>query len=150
MHEAHSGCLSVYLGSTKMYNDLKQLYWWLGMERDISKFVSRCLVCHQVKAEHQVPSRLLQPSYDRFRIRFTVVYEEERCYLGCSYLLDKLAELYIFEIVRLYEVLVSIILDRDPRFTSRFWKKLQEALGTRLNFSTSFHPQIDGQSERVI
>ncbi|KAA3471891.1 DNA/RNA polymerases superfamily protein [Gossypium australe] len=66
------------------------------------------------------------------------------------YSLDRLAELYIAEIVRLHGVPVSIISDRDSRFTSRFWKKLQEALGTKLNFSTSFHPQTDGQSERVI
>ena len=64
--------------------------------------------------------------------------------------LDRLAELYIFEIVKLHGVLVSMISDRDLRFTSRFWKKLQEALGTKLNFSTTFHPQTDGQSERVI
>ncbi|KAA3470598.1 integrase [Gossypium australe] len=44
-----------------MYNDLKQLYWWLGMKQDTSEFVSRCLVCQQVKVEHQLPSRLLQP-----------------------------------------------------------------------------------------
>ena len=67
-----------------------------------------------------------------------------------DYSLDKLVELYVKEIVRLHEILMSIILDRDPRFTSRFWGKLQEALGTRLNFSTSFHPQKDGQLERVI
>ena len=58
--------------------------------------------------------------------------------------------MYIKEIVRLHGIPVSIISDRDPRFTSRFWGKLQEALGTRLNFSTTFHPQMDGQSERVI
>ncbi|KAA3470803.1 DNA/RNA polymerases superfamily protein [Gossypium australe] len=58
--------------------------------------------------------------------------------------------LYVFEIVRLHGVPTSIILDRDPRFTSRFWSKLHEALGTKLNFSTAFHPQIDGHSERVI
>ena len=67
-----------------------------------------------------------------------------------DYSLDKLVELYKKEIVRLHGIPVSIILDRDPRFTSRFWGKLQEALGTRLNFSTAFHPQMDGQLERVI
>ena len=67
-----------------------------------------------------------------------------------DYSLDKLAELYIKEIVRLHEIPISIISYRDLRFTSRFWGKLQEALGTRLNFSTTFHPQTDGQSERVI
>ena len=67
-----------------------------------------------------------------------------------NHLLDKLVELYIKEIVRLHGILVSIISDRDPRFTSRFWGKLQEALGTRLNFSIVFHPQTDGKSEKVI
>ena len=67
-----------------------------------------------------------------------------------DYSLDKLAELYIKEIVRLHGIHVSIISDRVPRFTSRFWRKLQEALGTQLNFSTTFHPQTDGQSEIVI
>ncbi|KAA3488295.1 ty3-gypsy sub-class retrotransposonable element polyprotein [Gossypium australe] len=67
-----------------------------------------------------------------------------------DYTLQKLAKLYIAEVVRLHGVPVSIISDRDPRFTSRFWKALHEALGTRLIFSTAFHPQTDGQSERVI
>ncbi|KAK5785212.1 hypothetical protein PVK06_039771 [Gossypium arboreum] len=52
LHEAHNGCLAVHPGSTKMYNDLKKMYWWSGMKRDISEFVSKCLVCQQVKAEH--------------------------------------------------------------------------------------------------
>ena len=67
-----------------------------------------------------------------------------------NYSLDKLAELYISEIVRLHGIPISIISNRDPRFTSRFWGKLQEALGTRLNFNIAFHPQTDRQSERVI
>ena len=67
-----------------------------------------------------------------------------------DYSLDKLVDLYIREIVQLHGIPISIILDRDPRFTSRFWGKLQETLGTRLNFSTTFHPQTDGQSKRVI
>ena len=67
-----------------------------------------------------------------------------------NFSLDRLTELYISEIVRLYGIPVSIVSDRDPRFTSRFWPKLQKALGTTLHFSTAFHPQIDGQSERTI
>ena len=67
-----------------------------------------------------------------------------------DYSMDRLAELYVKEIVRLHDVPLSIVLDRDPHFTSRFWKELQLALGTRLNFSTTFHPQTDGQSKRLI
>ncbi|KAA3487724.1 integrase [Gossypium australe] len=59
--EAYSSKLSIHLGSTKMYNDLKQHYWCHGVKRDISDYVSKCLVCQQVKVEHQVPSGLLQP-----------------------------------------------------------------------------------------
>ena len=61
--------------------------------------------------------------------------------------LEKLAKLHVDEILRLHGVPVSIVSDRDPGFTSRFWPSLQRALGTRLHFSTAFHPQTDGQSE---
>nr|XP_016482946.1 PREDICTED: uncharacterized protein K02A2.6-like [Nicotiana tabacum] len=67
-----------------------------------------------------------------------------------DYSLERLAELYINEIVRLHGIPISIVFDRDPRFVSIFWSSLQESLGSRLNFSTAFHPQTDGQSERVI
>ncbi|KAA3466629.1 DNA/RNA polymerases superfamily protein [Gossypium australe] len=175
LNEAHSGYLSIHLSSTKMYNDLKKFYWWPGIKRDISEFVTRCLICQQVKAKHQVPSRLLQlmmvPEWkcDRITMDFVtglpmtpkkrdvvwVVVDRltKSAYfipVRVDYSLDKLAELYIAEVVRLHGVPVSIISDRDPRFTLRFWKKLQEALGTRLNFSIAFHPQADGQSERVV
>ena len=67
-----------------------------------------------------------------------------------DYSMDRLVELYVEEIVRLHGVPLSIVSDRDPRFTSRFWNELQLALGTKLMFSTTFHSQIDGQSERLI
>ena len=175
LEEAHSGSFAIHPGSTKMYQDLKMSFWWSGMKRDISEFVTKCLVCQRVKAEHQVPSGLLQSiiipewKWDRITMDFVVGLPLTRRkhdsvwvvvdrltksahYLPVrtDYSLDKLAELYIKEIVRLHGIPISIISDRDPRFTSRFWGKLQEALGTRLNFSTAFHPQTDGQLERVI
>jgi hypothetical protein len=63
---------------------------------------------------------------------------------------DKLARLYVNEVVRLHGVSLSIVSDRDPRFTSRLWPGIQRALGSKLNISTAFHLQIDGQSERTI
>ena len=67
-----------------------------------------------------------------------------------DYCMDHLTKLYVSEIVKLHGIPISIVFDRDPQFTSRFWKELQSAFGMRLNFNTAFHPQIDGQSERVI
>jgi hypothetical protein len=63
---------------------------------------------------------------------------------------DKLAKLYVNEVIRLHGVPVSSISDRDPRFTSRLWPSLQQTMGTKLNLRTTFHPQTDGQSERTI
>ena len=59
LEKAHSGSFSIHPGSTKMYQDLKMSFWWSGMKRDISEFVTKCLVCQREKAEHQVPSGLL-------------------------------------------------------------------------------------------
>ena len=175
LEEAYDGSFAIYLGSIKMYQDLKMSFWWSGMKRDISKFVTKCLVCQRVKAEHQVPSGLLQSiripewKWDRITMDFVVglsltwrkhdsvwvvvdrlTKSAHFLPMRIDYSLDKLAKLYIKEIVLLHGIPISIVSDRDPRFTSRFWGKLQEALGTRLNFSTAFHPQTDGQSERVI
>ena len=67
-----------------------------------------------------------------------------------TFSLKRFCRLYIREIVRLHGVPVSIVSDRDPRFTARFWRSFQKAMGTRLIMSTAFHSQTDGQSERTI
>ncbi|KAA3480493.1 Retrotransposable element Tf2 [Gossypium australe] len=166
--------------STKMYNDVRKWYWWLSMKKDISEFMLRCLIYQQMKAEHQVPSGLLQPimvpewKWDRITIDFVtglslslrkkddvwVVVDRltksaHSLPVRVNYPLDKLVDLYVLKKVRLHGVPLhgvplSIISDKDFRFTSRFWKILQEALGIKLSFSTAFHLQTDGQSERVI
>ncbi|GJU08839.1 reverse transcriptase domain-containing protein [Tanacetum coccineum] len=64
--------------------------------------------------------------------------------------MDKLARIYLKEVVTRHGIPVSIICDRDPRFASNFWRSLQNALGTNLDMSTAYHPQTDGQSKRTI
>ena len=78
LEEAHSGSFAIHPGSTKMYQDLKMSFWWSEMKREISEFVTKCLVCQRVKAEHQVPSGLLQYiripewKWDRITMDFVV------------------------------------------------------------------------------
>ena len=67
-----------------------------------------------------------------------------------TFALERFCRFYIREIVQLHGVPVSIVSDRDPRFTAHFWKSFQKDMGTRLTMSTAFHPQTDGQSERTI
>ncbi|KAL0534251.1 hypothetical protein IC582_028540 [Cucumis melo] len=174
LSEAHSSPFSMHPGSTKMYQDLKRVYWWRNMKREVAEFVSRCLVCQQVKAPRQKPAGLLQPlsipewkwenvsmdfitGLSRTLRGFTVIWvvvdrltKSAHFVPGKStYTASKWAQLYMSEIVRLHGVPVSIVSDRDARFTSKFWKGLQTAMGTRLDFSTAFHPQTDGQTERL-
>ncbi|GJY27946.1 putative reverse transcriptase domain-containing protein [Tanacetum coccineum] len=144
MYEAHATRYSVHPGADKMYHDLRDMYWSSGMKRDIATYVSKCLTCSKVKVEHQRPSGLLQqpeiPKWKQKNITMDFIMKLPRSSSG----------LYIDEIVARHGVLVSIIFNRDGRFTSRFWQTLQKALGTRLDMSTAYHPQTDGQSECTI
>ena len=175
MIEAHRSKFVVHPGSTKMYQDLKRQYWWEGMKRDVANFVAKCMVCQQVKAEHQRPSGLLQPlpipewKWDEITMDFvmglpltplkhdTVRLIVDRLTKSAHFIpirkdckVSKLARLYVGNILRLHGLPSSIVSERGPRFTSKFWQALQEALGTELNLSTAHHPQTDGQSERTI
>nr|GEV37319.1 hypothetical protein [Tanacetum cinerariifolium] len=124
-----------YLYADKMYHDLRDMYWWSGMKRDIATYVSKCLTCSKVKAEHQRPSGLLQqPEIPEWKLtksaHFLPIRED--------YTTKRLAKLYIDEIVARHGFPVSIISDRDGRFTSRCWQTTQKALGTRLDMTGMF------------
>ncbi|GJU11293.1 putative reverse transcriptase domain-containing protein [Tanacetum coccineum] len=175
MDEAHKLKYSVHLGADKMYYDLRDRYLWPGMKKDIAKYVSKCLTCLKVKAEYQRPSSLLHqtkiPVWKWEGIAMNFVTKLPRTSSGHDtiwvivdrltksahflpmredYKMERLARLYLNEIVARHGVPISIISDRDSHFTSRFWQSMQEALGTRLDMSTTYHPQTDGQSERTI
>ncbi|CAL8168609.1 unnamed protein product [Prunus armeniaca] len=137
MEEAHCSAYTMHPGSTKMYRTLWAYYSWPHMKGDIAKYVSRCLICQQVKAERHKPSGLMQPL------------------LIPEWKWECITMDFFFKLPRTSKGHdgIWVIVDRltkDARFTSRFLRCLQEAMGTRLQFSTVFHPQIDGQSERTI
>ncbi|GJT23201.1 putative reverse transcriptase domain-containing protein [Tanacetum coccineum] len=129
-HESYKSKYSIHPGFDKMYQDLKQLYWWPNMKADIATYVGKCLTCSKVKAGHQKPSGLLSA-------HFLPIRENDP--------MEKLMRLYMKEVVTRHGVPVSIISDRDGRFTSLFWKALREALGTHLDMSTAYHPETNGQ-----
>nr|GEW62540.1 putative reverse transcriptase domain-containing protein [Tanacetum cinerariifolium] len=175
MEEAYKTRYSMHSRADKMYHDLQDMYWWPGMKKDIATYVSKCLTCVKVKVEHQRPSGLLQQpeiperKWDNITMDFvtklsrmksghdTIWVIVDRLTKSAHFLamredysIEKLARLYIDEIVVRHGVPVSIISYRDGRFTSRFWKTLQKSLGTRLDMSTAYHPQMDGQSKSTI
>ncbi|GJU71782.1 putative reverse transcriptase domain-containing protein [Tanacetum coccineum] len=145
IHESHKSKYSIHPGSEKMYQDMKKLYWWPNMKADIATYVIKYLTCARVKAEHQRPSGLLvQPAipewkWDNITIDFitklpkssygfdTIWVIVDRLTKSAHLLpirendpLDKLARLYLNRIVARHEIPVSIICDRDGRFTSNF------------------------------
>ncbi|GJU22961.1 reverse transcriptase domain-containing protein [Tanacetum coccineum] len=175
MNEAHKLKYSLHPGADKMYYDLRDRYWWPGMKKDIAEYVSKCLTCLKVKAEHQRPFGLLQQpkipvcKWEGIAMDFvtklprisnghdTIWVIMDRLTKSAHFLpmhedykMDRLSRLYLNEIFSRHGVPISIISDRDSRFTSRFWQLRKEALRARLDMSMAYHPQTDGQSERTI
>ncbi|XP_058217443.1 uncharacterized protein LOC131328522 [Rhododendron vialii] len=124
LDEAHCSAYAMHPGSTKLYRDLREYFWWSGMKREIAEYVAGCsphskggydsiwvIVDRLTKSAHFLPVKT-------------------------TYTTDKYAKLYVDEIVRLHGVPMSIVSDKDPEFTSRFWFSLQRAMGTSLKFNS--------------
>ncbi|GKA00613.1 putative reverse transcriptase domain-containing protein [Tanacetum coccineum] len=174
MHESHKSKYSIHPGSDKMYQDVWKLYWWPNMKADIATYVHKCLTCAKVKAEHQRPSGLLvQPEIPQWKwiISLWILSKLPKSSQGYDTIwvivdrltksalflpmrktdpMEKLARMYLKEVVTRHGIPVSIIFDHDGRFTLNFWRSLQKALGTTLAMSTAYHPETDRQSERTI
>ncbi|GJU83494.1 putative reverse transcriptase domain-containing protein [Tanacetum coccineum] len=132
-----------------MYHDLKMLYWWPNIKADIATYVSKCLTCAKVKAEHQRPSGLLvQPDIPEWKWeKITMDFVTKLPKTAVGY--DSIGSLLIVSPNNVITVSSSSS-DCDSHFTSRVWQSLHKALGTQLDLSTAYHPQTDGQSKRTI
>jgi hypothetical protein len=174
LDEAHKSKFSIHPGSTKIYQDLKQNFWWSNMKVDIAKHVAECDTCHRMKASHLKSTSVLQPfsipmwKWDDISMDFIVglpltARKKKSIWVivdrltktahffavHTTYSVQQYAELYMDQIVRLHGIPKTIISDRGTQFVARFWEQLHECLGTKLIRSSRYHPQTDGQTERI-
>jgi hypothetical protein len=174
LDEAHLSRYSSHHGSTKMYQDLKQHYWWTKMKIEIACYVARCDTCRRVKAVHMKTAGPLQSlpipawKWEDISMDFIVgLPKTSKGFDSVWVIIDRLtkiahflpvkvkytvatyAELYIAHILSLHGVPKTIVSDRGPQFVSKFWSELHKSLGTKLLHSSAYHPQTSGQTERV-
>jgi hypothetical protein len=174
LDEAHFSRYSIHPGSTKMYQDLKQHYWWTKMKIEIARYVAKCDTCRRVKAIHMKAAGPLQslpiPTWKWEDISMHFIVGLPRTTKGfdsiwviidrltkithflpvkAKYPLVAYAELYIARILSLHGVAKTIVSDRGPQLVSKFWEELHKSLGTKLLHSLAYHPQTSGQTERV-
>jgi len=173
LHELHDAPTGGHVGVTKTLKRLRERVYWYGMDRDVLQYVRSCVSCaakpgHQLPAGQLVPLPIPRRPWETISMDFIGPLPRTARYKDAVLVvIDKLtkmghfiptttqlsakqtAELIFNEIVRLHGVPSNIISDRDPRFTSGFWKELWRLLGTQLRLSTAYHPQTDGQTERA-
>jgi hypothetical protein len=171
--QLHDTPVGGHSGIHATYQRIKKLFYWSGLKLAVDLFVRQCLVCQQAKHAHTRPAGLLQPlpppqgPWQDITMDFieglplsdnaNVILVVVDCLtkyahflpLKHPYTASSVAKLFLDSVVRLHGVPLSIISDRDKIFTSLFWKELIKAVGTKLNYTTAYHPQTDGQSERV-
>jgi hypothetical protein len=174
MYEAHCSWYSIHSGTNKMSQDLRKNFWWTRMKREIAKYVSECDTCQRIKADHLRLAGNLQPlsipEWKWENICMDFIVGLPRTSLGynsiwvivdrltksaniipvaMTYRVGQYAELYISHIVRYHGIPKTIISDRGSIFVAHFWVQLHECLGTHLIRRFAYHPQTDGQMERV-
>lgn len=144
------------------------------MRDDVEAYVKTCLVCQQDKVEHQLPTGLLEPlpiperPWESVSMDFIVGLPSSE---GCAWILvvvdrfskygvfipapkdctaEQAAQLFLKHVVKHWGLPKTIVSDRDPRFTGRFWTELFKLLGTELNFSTAMHPRSNRKGKCAI
>ena len=174
LHECHDTPTSGHLGTAKTLEQVKRYFYWTGMDAEIKEYVTTCLHCQSNKPSSTLPMGLLQPlpipTKPWEQVSMDLITQLPRTKSGNDAIVvivdkftkmvhyaattttvnaDRLAHIFWKEIVRHHGIPKSIVSDRDPRFTSLFWKSLWELLQTKLAMSTAFHPETDGQTERA-
>ncbi|MCO5586541.1 hypothetical protein L7F22_040482 [Adiantum nelumboides] len=174
IQERHEVPFAAHPGINKTYRLLSATYFWPQMQQDMIKYVKACHSCQIMKASRQLPQGLLQPlpvpkeRWESISMDFITTlprtskgnaqilvivdrFSKTAHFIPCKKAASApyIASLFVQHIFRIHGLPRSIISDRDPKFTGHFWTSLFKSLGTNLLFSSAYHPQTDGQTERV-
>jgi hypothetical protein len=173
MESMHASAIGGHSGMVASYQRIKRLFYWPGLKKDIEKFISKCATCQRAKAEHCPYPGLLEPldtpdmawrhitmdfieglpkSHGKEVILVVVDRLTKSSHfiaLAHPYSANSVAQAFIDNIFKLHGPPVSIVTDRDRIFTSALWQHVFKAMNIKLKLNTSYHPQTDGQSERV-
>jgi hypothetical protein len=169
----HSSVVGGHSGADATYQRLKRLFAWTGLKAQVIDFVKHCDTCQRAKHNNHPPAGLLQPLptptgpwrditmdfidglplSDGYNTVLVVVDRFTKFAhfipLRHPYTAPSVARTFVDYVVKLHGMPRTIVSDRDRIFTSNFWKLLFQQLGTKLKYTTAYHPQTDGQSERV-
>ena len=174
LRECHDSPTAGHVGMHRTLEQVDRQFHWHGLRGDVTSYVRSCPTCQQMKSDNRAKAGLLQPleipsrKWAQVTTDLVTDLPESDGYTAIAVFVDRYtkmvhfapcrkevtameyARLFVDHVFRLHGLPEVIISDRDPRFTSKFWKGLFDLLGTDLRFSTAFHPQTDGQSERAI
>lgn len=171
LYEYHSTPSAGHPGVDRTLRRLAAVFYWAGMRRDVKKFVDACYTCQTTKYSTQKPAGLLQPLpiptqvWEDVSIDFVTGLPQSRGYTAIMVVVDRLskyahfaplltkfdawrvANVFVDTVVKHHGFPKTLISDRDPVFLSEVWENLLRLSGTKLKFSTAYHPQTDGQTE---
>ncbi|GJP48503.1 hypothetical protein CLOM_g7787, partial [Closterium sp. NIES-68] len=174
LEEYHDVLYAGHFGSNKTLTGIAKHYYWPHMADDVQKFVTSCDTCQRMKSSKQKKAGLLQPlpvpeqPWQVVSLDFiTGLPPTSSGHDAILVVIDKFskmghfipthttarteetAQLFVRHIISQHGIPTTLISDRDPKFTSKFWKELMSLLGTKLAMSSAYHPQTDGQTERL-
>lgn len=169
----HDSVLGGHSGILATYQRVKRAFYWKGLKLDVTNFVKQCAICQKAKSEHVHPGGLLQPLpipkgvWQGISMDFVEGLPKSEGYTTILVVVDRfskyahffplkhpfsaqqVAQVIVDNICKLHGMPLSFVSDRDKVFTSAFWKQLFTLMQTKLLMSTAYHPQTDGQTERV-
>jgi hypothetical protein len=173
MHDHHDAAVAGHLGFDKCYENISRYFFWPRLADNLRRYIASCDTCQRTKSSTQQPAGLLQPlevpkdRWEQVSMDFIIqLPPTKRGHDAITVIVDRfskmthlapckteatapeIAQIFFDTVFKHHGMPLSIVSDRDAKFTSEFWKSLMKKLGTKLAMSTAFHPQTDGQTER--